>query len=199
MERLRLIPGESGAACWPHQATEPGLRSAARLLQGVHDATLDWSPVGLSWAFAEVAPGFEGPRVICHGDPGPWNMVWRQGRAVGLLDWDQAHPGRALEDVAYALEYLTPFRGDQEAVRWFGFPEPPDRRRRLAIFVEAYGLDDVTGLADVVIQRQQLTMRHVQQLADVGVEPQRRWVREGFLDELARRVEWSRSHRHLVQ
>jgi aminoglycoside phosphotransferase (APT) family kinase protein len=194
-----LIPGESGAACWPFQAAEPGLRSAARLLRRVHDATLDWPFYGLPWAFAEVAPGFEGPSVICHGDPGPWNMVWRRGKAVGLLDWDQAHPGHALEDVAYALEYLTPFRDDQEAVRWFGFSEPPDRRRRLEIFVKAYGLDDVTGMVDMVIQRQTLTLRHVQQLADLGVGPQRRWVREGFLDELARRVDWSTSHRHLVE
>jgi hypothetical protein len=200
VERLRLIPGESGAGCWPYQATESGLRSAARLLRRVHDATGDWpAPADSAWAVTPSPHGFGGPRVICHGDPGPWNMIWREGGAVGLLDWDHAHPGDALEDVGYALEYLTPFRSDQDAVRWFGFGEPPDRPRRLAVFAEAYGLQGVDGLVEVVIQRQRLTIRHVQQLADLGMEPQRRWIREGFLDELARRVEWSSTHRHLVE
>jgi hypothetical protein len=200
VERLRLIPGESGARSWPHQATESGLRSAARLLRRVHDATQDWpAPANSAWAVTRAPHGFGGPRVICHGDPGPWNMIWREGAAVGLLDWDQAHPGHALEDVGYALEYLTPFRSDREAVRWLGFPEPPNRRHRLAGFAQAYGLDGVDGLVDVVIERQRLTIRHVQELADLGVEPQRRWTREGFLDELVRRVEWSSTHRHLVE
>src|SRR3954452_3438565 len=79
------------------------------------------------------------------------------------------------------------------------FREPPDRRRRLAVFAEAYGLQGVDGLVDVVIQRQRLTIRHVQELADLGMEPQRRWIREGFLDELVRRVEWSSIHRHLLE
>lgn len=200
VERLGLIPGEAGACCWVHQAAESGLRSAARLLLRVHDATMNWPvPSGARWSLTESPGRFGGPRVICHGDPGPWNMVWRDATAVGVVDWDHAHPGDALEDVAYALEYFTPFRSDQDAVRWLGFPTPPDRRRRLTMFAQAYGLDDTRGLVDVVIERQRLTMRHVQELADLGIERQRRWIREGFLDDLAWRVEWSRTHRHLFE
>lgn len=54
--------------------------------------------------------------------------------AVGLVDWDFAHPGPALEDVAYAVEYLAPFRSDAHAVRWHGFSTAPDRRRRIEVF-----------------------------------------------------------------
>lgn len=34
-------------------------------------------------------------------------------------------------------------------------------------------------------------------VADEGFQPQAKWVREGYLDELAARVTWSRTHRHL--
>ena len=54
----------------------------------------------------------------------------------------------ALDDVAYALAYSTPFRDDDHAVRSQAFPEPPDRRHRISIFAEAYGIryiDDYNG------------------------------------------------------
>jgi aminoglycoside phosphotransferase (APT) family kinase protein len=110
-------------------------------------------------------------------------MVWNGGAAVGLIDWDQAHPAPAMDDVAYALEYLAPFRSDEHAIRWQGFTGPPDRMRRIALFAQAYGLDSPTGLVDAVIARQRRTIAHVRHLADKGVQPQRDWVAAGHLAE----------------
>jgi hypothetical protein len=63
---------------------------------------------GVSWYTGE--PGPYGDALVCHGDFGPWNAVWRNGGPAGLLDWDDTHPANARHDVAYALEYVTPFR-----------------------------------------------------------------------------------------
>jgi len=78
-------------------------------------------------------------QVICHGDFGPWNIVWVGTTPVGLLDFEYARPGDPLDDVAYACEYFVPFRDDAECLRWLHYPKPPDRRRRISIFAEAYG------------------------------------------------------------
>jgi hypothetical protein len=43
-------------------------------------------------------------------------------------------------DVAYALEYVAPFRDDDTCRRWLAYPRPPDRRGRLELFARAYGL-----------------------------------------------------------
>jgi hypothetical protein len=65
-ERLRLVPGASGADCWAPQATEQGLRSAARLLRTVHDAARTWiPPTEARWALPPVA---DADCTICHGD-----------------------------------------------------------------------------------------------------------------------------------
>ncbi len=107
--------------------------------------------------------------MVCHGDPGPWNMVWDGTRAIGLIDWDLAHPGPAMGDVAYALEYFTPFRSDEVAcdtADGYHFPDPPDRRARLSAFASAYGLSSTAGLVDRVIDRQSATITHVQDLAE---------------------------------
>jgi hypothetical protein len=196
-ERLRFVPGDSGAACWPHQVDDDGLRSAARLLRAVHEATRGWCPPpDARWA----APPRPGPHeVVCHGDPGPWNMVWRNGTAVALLDWDLAYPGSALEDVAYALRWFAPCRSDAEAVRWHGFPEPPDRRHRITVFAQAYGLGSTDGLVDAVLTRPRQTLEQARHLADLGVEPQRTWVAAGHLDDLRAELQWTRDHRHLLE
>jgi Ser/Thr protein kinase RdoA (MazF antagonist) len=45
-----------------------------------------------------------------HGDLGPWNMVWASGTLVGLIDWDFAEPGLAIDDVAQAAWNCVPLR-----------------------------------------------------------------------------------------
>ncbi len=193
-ELVSLLPGPAGRECWPHQATERGLRSAARLLRTVHDATAGWTPpADAVWG----RPPSAAAEVICHGDPGPWNMTWTDGRATGLFDWDYCHPGPRREDVAYALEYLAPFRDDETAVRWHGFDQPPDRPRRIAVFCAAYGIDP-DGMVDTVIEGQRRIIPHVRALAEAGVQPQRDWVAEGHLEELAGRVAWSEANRSLL-
>lgn len=200
VETLRLLPGLAGTDGWAGQADDDGVRSAGRLLSTVHDASREWTPPpGSRWGVSAGRPlAPTDDAVICHGDPGPWNMVWDGHTAVGLFDWDFAYPGPALQDVAYALEYLAPFRGDEDAVRWQGFDTVPDRPHRIAVFARAYGLGSTDGLVDAVISRQRLTIDQVRGLAEAALQPQRQWVDNGFLDTLERRARWSEDHRHLL-
>ena len=199
VEAVRFIPGDSGADAWRHQLDEEGLRSAARLLREIHEASRGFAPPDHArWAI----PPQPGADVVCHGDPGPWNMVWDGPRAIGLIDWDLAHPAPVMSDIAYALEHFTPFRSDAvacDAVDGHHFPDPPDRRARISAFASAYGLESTTGLVDRVIDRQAATIAQVQDLAERRIQPQRTWVEEGYLDDLRGRLRWSREHRHLFE
>jgi hypothetical protein len=198
-ETLRFTPGESGPAGWVKVVPDEGLRTFGRFLRRYHDATVGFEPPspGAPWAFRSGAarPG----EVICHGDVGPWNVVWRGVEPVGLLDFDFAGPGDRMLDVTGALEYVAPFCDDEECVKWRAYPEPPNRRRRIALFAEAYGLSGTDGLVEAVIERQELGIYQVRTLAARGFEPQRTWVRGGALDELAARVRWSREHLTLLE
>ncbi len=195
-EVLGFMPGESGAAGWQRAVPEAGLRALARLLRDFHQAAAGFVvPEGTRWALS-AGPARPG-EVICHGDFGPWNVIWDGPRPVGLVDFDFAQPGDALDDVAYALEYLAPFRDDAHALRWQGFTVPPDRARRIEVFAAEYGLTSDAGLVEAVIRRQELTGCHVRALAEQGLEPQRTWAANGVYDELASRVQWSRDNRAL--
>lgn len=194
VEAVTFIPGDSGGDAFQHHVTSEGLQSAARLLRLIHDATAGFEPPRrVEWAHPPVS----GAGTVCHGDPGPWNFVWRDGEAVGLIDWDHASPAAPIDDVAYAIDTFTPFRPDDVAIRDHGFGHAPDRPARMRAFAEAYGLGGTNGLVDRVIARQQQTVDRVLSLADRGLDPWAAWCREGYLDELRARPRWTRSHRHL--
>jgi Ser/Thr protein kinase RdoA (MazF antagonist) len=72
-----------------------------------------------------------GEEVVCHGDYGPWNIVWRDGLPVAVIDFDDLHIGDPADDVAYALRVFISY----------GFAEaPPDELvRRTGSALAAYG------------------------------------------------------------
>jgi len=132
--------------------------------------------------------------VLCHGDPGPWNFVWRDHEAVGLLDWDFLHPGPRTSDVAYALRWFAPCRDDDLALEWHHFPTVPDRRARIRAFLDAYGPLPAFDVVEAVIAGAEETMTREAELAAQGREPQRTWVAEGSLDRQQAEVRWIRQH-----
>ncbi|MEU1161380.1 phosphotransferase [Streptomyces sp. NPDC005921] len=73
-----------------------------------------------------------------HGDLTSWNSVWADDRLVGVIDWDLAIPGEALDDLAQLAWYSVPLR-------------LPDRQRRVGYGagVGAVGGADGEGLRDV--------------------------------------------------
>jgi hypothetical protein len=194
-EVLTFLGGESGPNGWAKVVNENSLTAMAHLLRDYHRAVAGFVPDDAMWAAASGPPA--AGEVVCHGDFGPWNLVWSGTRPVGIIDWDYAWPAPPLHDVAYALEYVAPFRDDEEAIKWLRYPAPPARRRRIEIFATAYGLTDLDGLVDAVLDQQQLVLARVRRLAAEGHEPQVTWQANGDIEREAERVRWAAEHRHL--
>lgn len=76
---------------------------------------------------------------------------------------------------AYACEYFVPFRDDSQCRRRLRYPEPPNRRRRLLIFAESYGLASADGLVERVIAGQRDMHALVARLADEGSHGRSTW------------------------
>lgn len=136
----------------------------------------------------------------CHGDFGPWNVVWRDEEAVGLIDWDFLHQAGRLDDVAYALQWFAPARDDEMALTWHHFPSVPDRAARIRTFLDAYGDGLPTfDVAETIATRMEATMALELSLAEEGVEPQRTWVEDGSQEWGASEVRWVRENAHLLE
>jgi tRNA A-37 threonylcarbamoyl transferase component Bud32 len=72
-----------------------------------------------------------GDEVICHGDFGPWNVVWRDGLPFAVIDFDSTYPSDAADDVAYALRMFIGYG--------FASAEPRELVRRTRVALQAYG------------------------------------------------------------
>lgn len=194
-EMLSYIPGRGGPLGWAAIVPESGVVLYARLLRVYHDAVRSFvPPAGAVWWCADGAPPPDG--LICHGDFGPWNLVCHRGRPVGLIDWDRACPGTAMDDVAYALFHVAPFWNDAAAMKDFAVTRPPDRRRRIEIFAATYGLAGTHGLVDAVIRQHRLMIVRLRAGAARGFEPVATQMADGGLVKaLEAQIAWIEHHR----
>lgn len=58
--------------------------------------------LGLRW-LRENVPAQAGPLALVQGDAGPGNFLHHAGAVTGLIDWEFAHPGDPLEDMAWVI------------------------------------------------------------------------------------------------
>ncbi len=56
--------------------------------------------VCLNWLEANI-PAYEGPTVLVQGDTGPGNFMYRNGKVTAVVDWELAHFGDPMDDIAW--------------------------------------------------------------------------------------------------
>jgi Ser/Thr protein kinase RdoA (MazF antagonist) len=127
------------------------LAQSARLIRRYHDATaplLD-SP-------AARAAGME---VVCHNDLSPCNFVFGSDGPKALIDFDVAAPGTRLFDLAYAA-WLWLDLGSECA-------DASEQRRRLSLFVAAYGASvGPAEIAQAITVRQRIIIAQGERIGD---------------------------------
>jgi hypothetical protein len=164
-EMLSYIPGTTAFPPYPDWAlTEEALVSVAHLLRAYHRAVAGFDPAPHTWP-ASPPESLSG-ELVSHNDPNLDNVVFRDGRAVALIDFDLASPGSRLWDVACAARLWAPLRPDvriSDSRRGHGL-------RRFGLFMAAYGLDDVDRgrVAGAVQQNQEWFWHLVDRYAAAG-------------------------------
>jgi hypothetical protein len=199
LDEVQFIPGVSGDEACLLVSADEAVAAVAQLLRRYHDLVADWRPeVPPVWFDGQVGTG-EGDHLVCHGDVGPWNLVWRNGSLVGLIDWEYATIGTRREDIAYALHYLAPFRDRNYWQGVLGMKTRPRRRHRISVFAEAYGIAVDEHLVDDVLASQRAGVDLIVNLADQGHARQQQLIADGELDRERRAVLWGQGHRDKFQ
>jgi hypothetical protein len=137
-ERLEFIVGEVPLAPYPFWSqSDAALVSIVWLLRGLHDAAVGFDPQGMVWNGSLADPA--GGMLVCHNDVELSNVVFRNGIAVALLDFEFAAPGRPVYDLAQLARLCVPIDDDFDQTR-LGWRRA-DRPARLRLVADAYGLD----------------------------------------------------------
>lgn len=137
-EQLTFIPGDVALPPFPRWAmTETALRSVGELLRRLHDASAAIAVDACAeWPRSLADPA--GGTMLCHNDVCPDNVVFRDGHAAALIDFDLAAPGRAVWDVAMTARYWIPMLDPTSAA--VHYPAGLDAPARLRILADSYGL-----------------------------------------------------------
>lgn len=147
-EVLEFIDGVDGREVGP---TDASLRSAITLIRRFHDASVGFDPgeraVWNTAAFMVDQSG-DPAQIVAHNDLGTWNLIYRDGLAVAIIDWDFAAPASRLWDLASAAWCSTPMYPDDLILR-LGY-DPSERPNRFGIICDTYGVDDRARFLEVI-------------------------------------------------
>lgn len=146
-EILSYLPGTVGHSPLPALQTDEVLIAAAHLLRRIHDATV---AVAQQWPSGWQAPPRAPIEVICHGDFAPYNLVFDAGELVGVIDFDHAHPGARVWDLAYALYRTAPIMAPSNPD---SFGRVAEQCRRVRLFCDAYGLQEPAQIVPAIRAR----------------------------------------------
>ncbi|WP_371402254.1 aminoglycoside phosphotransferase family protein [Kribbella sp. NBC_00662] len=192
-ETLTYVEGEvAGRPRPPWIADEQRAISLAHLLRAYHDAVQGFgipqnlpAPIG--------PPGLpaldDQPELIGHQDLTPENVVFRDGRAYALIDFDLLRPVSRAADVVNLMLWWAPFGDDADLD-----PELRglDQSRRCRLLADAYGLSDPDRrrLMDLAMARDERTWHTMKYRAEtLGGGWQRMWS-EGVGDKIRHRQAW---------
>lgn len=145
-EIVQFLPGTVPNYPMPAYVWEERtLVDAARMLRALHDATIGYRDPDAHWR----QPLHEPVEVICHNDVAPYNMVFRDGRLAGLIDFDMASPGSRLWDLAYLAYRLAPLSdpGNVEAGPYGTEAQVARVGRLVDAYGEPFALVDVLRMA----------------------------------------------------
>ena len=93
--------------------TDDALRSVAVLLRDYHrHASTFVTRQRLTWQRTVPAP-WRGP-LVTHNDPNPANVIFRDGKAVALIDFDLAAPGSVAWELAVTACFWAPLWDDRD-------------------------------------------------------------------------------------
>ncbi len=143
-ETLTYIAGRAAVPPFPEDVlTDEALMSVAGLLRRYHAAVASFDPAGYAWP--RPVPARYRTNLVSHNDVYPANVVFRDGRAVALIDFDLAGPGSAVWDYAAAARLFVPLLDEADVA---------DSRRgraldRFRLFLAASGLARAGRLAVV--------------------------------------------------
>ncbi|MGV2965361.1 aminoglycoside phosphotransferase family protein [Paenibacillus sp. FSL H8-0317] len=192
-----IVPGNDYPDLEEYMWSDESLIEVAKLLRSYHDATVGFTTTSVS---TNRYPGVTEDEVVCHNDFAPYNMVFRDGRPQGVIDFDMAGPGPRLWDIAYALYTsvpladFSPMMDGKGVMPYSSQAHGSVRKERITLFMSKYGLSVPTDLKEWVISRIRFMCKTLSDRAAAGEHAFMKMVEEGHLAHYEKELVFLEKH-----
>lgn len=206
-EILTYLPGKTMGPDYPHY--HPCLHSddtivdMARFMRKLHDISADFLPKAIEAGWENPYNPREDYETICHGDAAIWNFVFVKDKLAGLFDFDQAYPGTRIWDLtttvfsAVGLTYSVYIPELNTDVDYEPSKHAAERKRRIKLFFDAYGMECPPNFIDVCIQfTQKAVCDDMIKGAAAGDKNHIKCIKEGHLKHYQKIVSHMKEHGH---
>jgi Phosphotransferase enzyme family len=191
-ETLTYMDGRAAVPPLPDDMlTDRALASVAELLRRYHQAAASFDPGGYRWP--RRVPARFTTRLVSHNDVHPANLIFRDGEAAALIDFDLAGPGSVTWDLATAARTWSPLYDERDIA---------DSRqgqvlRRFRLFLDAYGLSlaQRRAVAEAILDNHDWSCAIITDAADAG-HPAFADYWSHVAGTMARARRWCEAHNH---
>jgi thiamine kinase-like enzyme len=136
-EYLEYINGE---LVHPYKWTDEGLYEIGKLVKKIHEAAKDFENKNnmewKSWYLRDLGK----PEICSHGDIAPWNIITRDGKPIGIIDWECSGPIDPMIELSRVC-WLFPQLHDDDIGKMYELPSPEKRGEQIKIILDAYKLN----------------------------------------------------------
>lgn len=200
-EILSYLDGDVSGNAYPevelYMWSDEVLSELAILIRRYHDATVGFIPSVKSENEYRDPSLYE---VICHNDAALYNVVFKDERPAGIIDFDMAGPGPRIWDIAYTLYTCVPLasfspgKDDREVNEYKKENDAAIRRKRIKLFFSSYGIHLPSNLKQWVISRIEFMCTTLAERAALGDSAFIKLVEEGHLAHYEKEVRFLEQH-----
>jgi Ser/Thr protein kinase RdoA (MazF antagonist) len=190
-EILSYIEGAASIWPWPEiLGTQDGVRRVGAMLRRLHDAVIDFvPPAPCVWQDFESRAPLAG-EIVCHGDFGPYNLIWQGTEIVGVIDWEWARPAPPIRDVAWAAWSFVPLRTDEDYARMRFSGTLETLKERLQALLNGYGWPNREDIVGATLALQQEFSEKIAARGRQGIEPWKTFFEIGLHKRNQRDKAW---------
>lgn len=196
-EILSFIEGEAGH--YPlkeYMRSDDVLFEIGKMLRLYHNSVSDFS-FDDSWKSIDNTP--QPYEVLCHNDFALYNIIFKDKRPTGIIDFDVAGPGPRLWDIAYTLYTCVPLSRfylteTGEKIYYNSLQHANHIKRRVRLFFESYGEEIKDDYLEMVLLRLDGLCKTIARKANEGDTSFQKMVDEGHLEHYQNDIKFIHEH-----